>query len=144
MNSSQVCIKAPSQQSRSAESPPPPRARRVLPSRRSELCTLRTRWTSALLGVSALALAAPEAARSAMRFRALSSADVQGRGSGRASQDSRLGSQKGGVEFINFSFGPFGSEICSEQWWATTAARIRGQIQKGQTVGSVNESRGAK
>ena len=38
-----------------------------------------------------------------------------GRGSDRASQDSRLRSQKGGVEFINFPFGPFGSEICSEQ-----------------------------
>ena len=52
--------------------------------------------------------------------------------SDRASQDSRLRSQKGGVEFINFPFGFFGSEICSEQWWATTA-RIRGQIQTGQT-----------
>ena len=39
---------------------------------------------------------------------------------------------KGGVEFINFPLAPFGSEICSEQWWATTV-RIRGQIQKGQT-----------
>ena len=28
---------------------------------------------------------------------------------------SRLRSQKGGVEFINFPFVPFGSEICSEQ-----------------------------
>ena len=42
------------------------------------------------------------------------------------------GPKRGGVEFINFPFGSFGSEICSEQWWATTA-RIRGQIQKGQT-----------
>ena len=25
------------------------------------------------------------------------------------------GPKKGGVEFINFPFGPFGSEICSEQ-----------------------------
>ena len=55
-----------------------------------------------------------------------------GRGSDRASQDSRLRSQKGGVEFINFPFGFFGSEICSEQL-LVTAARIRGQIQKSQT-----------
>ena len=46
----------------------------------------------------------------------------------RAPQDSRLRSQKGGVEFINFPFGSFGSEICSEQ-----LSRIRGQIQKSQT-----------
>ena len=39
---------------------------------------------------------------------------------------------KGGVEFINFPFAPFGSEICSEQPWPR-AGRIRGQIQKGQT-----------
>ena len=55
-----------------------------------------------------------------------------GNGSDRASQDSRLRSQKGGVEFINFPFGFFGSEICSEQL-LVTAARIRGQIQKSQT-----------
>ena len=36
-------------------------------------------------------------------------------GSDRASQDSRLRSQKGGVEFINFPFGSRRSEICSEQ-----------------------------
>ena len=40
---------------------------------------------------------------------------TSGNGSDRASQDSRLRSQKGGVEFINFPFGSFGSEICSEQ-----------------------------
>ena len=56
---------------------------------------------------------------------------VGGRGSGRASQDSRLGSQKGGVEFINFPFGSFGSEICSEQL-RSAAARIRARIQKSQ------------
>ena len=55
-----------------------------------------------------------------------------GSGSDRASQDSRLRSQKGGVEFINFPFGSFGSEICSEQLPAATA-RTRGQIQKSQT-----------
>ena len=37
------------------------------------------------------------------------------RGSDRAPQDSRLRSQKGGVEFINFPSGSFRSEICSEQ-----------------------------
>ena len=57
---------------------------------------------------------------------------MYGNGSDRASQDSRLRSQKGGVEFINFPFGSFGSEICSEQLPAATA-RIRGQIQKSQT-----------
>ena len=50
-----------------------------------------------------------------------------GNGSDRAPQDSRLRSQKGGVEFINFPFGSFGSEICSEQW-----SRIRARIQKRQ------------
>ena len=58
--------------------------------------------------------------------------EFTGSGSDRAPQDSRLRSQKGGVEFINFPFGSFGSEICSEQLPAATA-RIRGQIQKRQT-----------
>ena len=49
----------------------------------------------------------------------MSQCDV-GSGSDRASQDSRLRSQKGGVEFINFPFGSFGSEICSEQLSWTT------------------------
>ena len=34
----------------------------------------------------------------------------KGNGSDRAPQDSRLRSQRGGVEFINFPFGSFGSE----------------------------------
>ena len=45
------------------------------------------------------------------------------------SQDSRLRSHMGGVEFINFANASFRSEICSEQLPAATA-RIRGQIQK--------------
>ena len=37
---------------------------------------------------------------------------VLGRGSDRASQDSQLRSQRGGVEFINFPSGSFRSELC--------------------------------
>ena len=65
-------------------------------------------------------------------LRSQSTVCIEAQISDRPPQDSRLKSQKGGVEFINFPFVLFGSEICSEQLSRTTA-RIRGQIQKGQT-----------
>ena len=53
--------------------------------------------------------------RAQCALKRLSKSFIHGNGSDRAPQDSRLRSQKGGVEFINFPFGSFGSEICSEQ-----------------------------
>ena len=55
---------------------------------------------------------------------------LYGRGSDRASQDSRLRSQRGGVEFINFPFGSFGSEICSEQLPALLEPGVRSKRAK--------------
>ena len=69
-----------------------------------------------------------------------------GRGSDRASQDSRLRSQKGGVEFINFSFGPFGSEICSEQLFVSNSCQNPGSdpLEPTPIARSTQNSRIAK